>query len=413
MYEHLLVAIDNSKYSAQAATAAVALAQKFEARLTGVHVTNPGLHGYAFRMLERTLPARYQDEHVLAQQRTIHESLIRRGLTLISDSYLEQLRARAAEAGVPCATKVLEGRHYEAQAEEIERGDYQLAVFGHLGLGAGTQGTLGGVVERVARRIRKDLLVVKDGPFRARDERRTILVAVDGSDCSFAALRKALLLAGKFDAQVHAIHVFDPDFHRTIFRELVGVLTAEAAAVFDFESQQALHDTVIDKGLERVGEKLLRGCELAAEQAGVAVRTALGRGKFAEEIVRAAARLDPMLIIVGRFGKHRVASSDLGSTAENVLRFASCSVLLAGAEAPPAMAHRDAAVREAHAPLAWTPQAEAMIGRAPDFVRDMARATIEMWVRERGLQQVDAPHVHQAMEELLPEKMRRGMLKEG
>jgi nucleotide-binding universal stress UspA family protein len=412
MYEHLLVAIDNSKYSAHAATAAVALAQRFEARLTGVHVTNPGLHGYAFRMLERTLPERYQDERVLEQQRTIHESLIRRGLTLISDSYLEQLRAHAAEAGVPCSTKVLEGRHYEAQAEEIERGDYQLAVFGHLGLGAGTQGTLGGVVERVARRIRKDMLVVKDGPFRAREERRTILVAVDGSDCSFAALRKALVLAGKFDAQVHAIHVFDPDFHRTIFRELVGVLTAEAAAVFDFESQQALHDTVIDKGLERVGGKVLRGSELAAEQAGVPLTTALLRGKFCEEIVRAAARLDPMLIIVGRFGKHRVESSDLGSTAENVLRFAPCSVLLAGTEMPAAAAHRDPAVEEAQAPLGWTPQAEAMIGRAPDFVRSMARATVEAWVRERGLRQVDVPHVQQAMKELLPEKMRHGIIKE-
>lgn len=412
MYEHLLVAIDNSKYSAQAAIAAVALAQKFEARLTGVHVTNPGLHGYAFRMLERTLPARYQDEHVLEQQRTIHETLIRRGLTLISESYLEQLRARAVAAGVACAAKVLEGRHYEAQAEEIEHGDYQLAVFGHLGLGAGAQSTLGGVVERVARRIRKDLLVVKDSPFRARDERRTILVTVDGSDCSFAALHKALVLAGKFDAQVQAVHVFDPDFHRTIFRELVGVLTAEAAAVFNFESQQALHDTVIDKGLERVGGKVLRGSELAAEEAGVPLTTALLRGKFCEEIVRAATELDPMLIVIGRFGRHRIASSDIGSTAQNVLRFAPCSVLVAGTEMPAVAAHREPAVEEARTPLGWTPQGEAVIGRAPDFVRSMARATVEAWARERGLQQVDAPHVHQAMKELLPEKMRRGMLKE-
>lgn len=412
MYEHLLVAIDNSRYSAQAATAAVALARQFEARVTGVHVTNPGLHGYAFRMLERTLPERYQDERVLEQQRTIHESLIRRGLTLISESYLEQLRARAAAAGVPCATKVLEGRHYEAQAEEIERGDYQLAVFGHLGLGAGSLGTLGGMVERVARRVRKDLLVVKDSPFRARAEGRTILVAVDGSDGSLAALRKALVLAGKFGAHVHAVHVFDPEFHRTIFRELVGVLTAEASAVFDFESQQALHDTVIDKGLERVGGKVLRASQLAAEQAGVPLSTALLRGKFCEEIVHAATELDPMLIVIGRFGRHRAESSDLGSTAENVLRFAPCSVLLAGSGTPVAAAHHDAAGEEAHVPLAWTPQAEAMIGRAPDFVRGMARATVESWARERGLQQVDAPHVHQAMKELLPEKMRHGMLKE-
>lgn len=334
MYEHLLVAIDNSRYSAQAVAAAVALAQKCDARLTGVHVTNPGLHGYAFRMLEGTLPERYQDERVLEQQRALHKSLIRRGLTLISESYLEPLRTRAAAAGVCCATKVLEGRHYEAQAQEIERGDYQLAVFGHLGLGAGSLGALGGVVERVARRIRKDLLVVKDGPFREGAKGRTILVAVDGSECSLAALHKALVLAKMFGAQVHAVHVFDPEFHRIVFRELVGVLTAEAASMFDFKSQHALHDEVIDRGLARVGGKWLHDCELAAERAGVPLRTALARGKFFEEIVRAAARLDPMLIVVGRFGRHRVESSDLGSTAENVLRFAHCSVLLAGSEAP-------------------------------------------------------------------------------
>lgn len=336
MYEHLLVAIDNSKHSAQAATAAVALAQKFEARLTGVHVTNPGLHAHAFRLLEGTLPERYQEEGVLEHQRTIHETLIRRGLTLISESYLEQVRGRAAAAGVACATKVIKGRHYQAQAEEIARGDYQLAVFGHLGLGDGGRSTLGGVVERVARRIHKDLLVVKDGPFRAREDGRRILAAVDGSDFSLSALRKALILARKFGAEVHAVHVLDPDFHRTVFRELVGVLTSEAAAVFDSRGQQALHDEVIDKGLARVGGKLLHDCELAAERAGVRLRTALLRGKFYEEIVRAAARLDPMLVVVGRLGRHRVASSDLGATAENVLRFAHCSVLLAAAETPAA-----------------------------------------------------------------------------
>jgi nucleotide-binding universal stress UspA family protein len=408
MYEHLLVAVDNSKYSAQAATAAVALAQKFEARLTGVHVTNPGLHGYAFRMLERTLPERYQDERVLEQQRTIHESLIRRGLTLISDSYraLRRMpRRQASPRNQEPGRLALRGTGRRDWARRLPT-----TCIGHLGPGAGTQGTLGEWWSGGAPHPQGS--GGQGRPVPAREERCTILVAVDGSEYSLLALRKALALAQKFGAEVHAVHVFDPDFHRTIFRELVGVLTAEAAAVFDFESQQALHDSVIDKGLERVGGKVLRGSELEAKQAGVPLSTALLRGKFCEEIVRVATELDPMLIIVGRFGKHRVESSDLGSTAENVLRFAPCSVLLAGTGMTAAAAHLDPDVEEARAPLGWTPQAEAMIGRAPDFVRSMARATVEVWARERGLQQVDVPHVQQAMNELLPEKMRQGMLKE-
>lgn len=332
MYAHLLVAIDNSRGSAQAAAAALALAQKFGARLEAVHATDPALHRRAFRLLEHTLPERYQQEPALARQRAIHEQLIGRGLALISESYLEPLRIRAQAAGIACTTRVIEGRHHDALAEEIARCGCPLAVFGHLGLGASERAALGGVVARVARRVAADLLVVRGEPFASERGRRAILVAVDGSEYSASALRKALVLAHKFCAEVHAIHVFDPDFHRTVFRELAAVLSAEAAAVFDCAAQQALHEEIIDQGLARVAGKLLHECRLAAERAGVPLRTALARGKVYERIVEAAARLDPMLLVVGRLGRHRVASSDLGTTAENVARFAHCSVLLAGCE---------------------------------------------------------------------------------
>lgn len=52
-----------------------------------------------------------------------------------------------------------------------------------------------------------------------------------------------------------------------------------------------------------------------------------------------------------------------------------------------------------------------MIQRAPDFVQKLARSAIEEWARRRGLQEIQAPHVGEAMKELLPEKMWRKMLK--
>ncbi len=336
MYKRILVAIDNSKYAVQASELAVELAQNFQAHLTGVHVTNAGLHTYAFRRLEGTLPVPYQSEEVLQQQREIHEDLIRRGLTLISDSYFEPLRQRAQAAGIPCETKVLEGRHYEVLSGEITEGAYDLAAFGHLGLGACERSMLGGVVERVARRVRKDLWVIKEA--RALEDGK-ILVAVDGSEYSFWALRKAIVLAKRFQAQLHAVHVFDPDFHRTIFQELVGVLTERAAEVFDFEGQQELHDRVIDKGLEQVGQRVLRSCKLAAEHSGIPIAVTLLKGKFFKKIVEATEILDPSLLVMGRFGRHRVESSDLGSTAENVLRLAPCSVLIVSTDVPETMKH--------------------------------------------------------------------------
>jgi len=412
MYKRILVAIDNSKYAEQAAALAVELAQKFKAHLSGVHVTNAGLHTYAFRLLEGTLPERYQSEEVLQKQREIHEDLIRRGLTLISDSYLERLRRQAQAAEVPCETRVLEGRHYEVLSREVSDGDCDLAVFGHLGLGACTRSVLGGVIERVARRVQKDLLVAKAKNDSRLDDGR-ILVAVDGSECSFWALRKAIVLAKRFQAQLHAVHVFDPEFHRTIFQELVGVLSREAAEVFDFEGQQELHDKVIDKGLEQVGQRCLRSCELAAEHGGIPIQTTLLKGKFFEKIIEAAEMLEPSLVIVGRFGRHKVESSDLGSTAENVLRLAPCSVLIVSTDVPEETKHFKTPRQEATAsPLIWTAEAEAMIQRAPDFVRKMAQAAVEGWARQQGLQEIRAPHVRQAMKELLPEKMWQRMLKE-
>ncbi len=329
VYKHLLVAIDNSRYAEQAAVLAVELARACKAHLTGVHVTNAGLHTYAFHLLEGTLPERYQSEEVLQQQREIHEDLIRRGLSLISDSYLAQLRRRAEATEVPCVTKVLEGRHYEVLSREIMEAEYDLAVFGQLGLGACGRSALGGTVERVARRIRKDLLVVNSKVKRSSLEDGKILVAVDGSECSFWALRKAIVLAKRFQAQLHAVHVFDPDFHRTIFAELVGVLSKEAAEVFDSEGQQELHDKVIDKGLEQVGQRCLRSCELAAEHGDIPILTMLLRGKFFEKIVEAAEVLEPSLVVVGMWGRHALGPQpQLGSTAENVLRLAPCSVLI-------------------------------------------------------------------------------------
>jgi len=327
MYKQILVAVDNSKYAERASERAVELAKRLKAKLTGVHVTNSGLHSYAFRLLEDTLPERYRKEELLEKQRAIHEDLMRRGLTLISDSYLEKLRRQAQEADAPCETKVLEGRHYEVLSQEIAEGDYDLAVFGHLGLGACGRSLLGGVVERVARRIRKDLLVVKDDrPFNGG----RILVAVDGSRCAFWALHKATALARSFQARLDVVHVFDPDFHQVVFRELVGVLSEEAREIFDFEGQQQLHDEVIDRGLERLGQKVLQTALLEAKQAGVPVETALLKGKFFEQIVEAAEQLEPSLLVIGRFGRHHVDISDLGSTTENLLRSAPCSVLLVG-----------------------------------------------------------------------------------
>nr|MDQ6900867.1 universal stress protein [Candidatus Dormibacteraeota bacterium] len=99
MYQHLFVPVDNSDHSNAAIDVALALARATGARLTGCHVYAARMHDVRFKQMEYTLPEEYQDEQELERQRKIHDSLITRGLQLISDSYLDVLRERAEAAG--------------------------------------------------------------------------------------------------------------------------------------------------------------------------------------------------------------------------------------------------------------------------------------------------------------------------
>src|SRR5438105_15591793 len=100
MYEQIYVPVDNSDHSNAAIALAVSMARATGARVTGCHVYAARMHDVRFKQMEYTLPDEYQDEQELERQRKIHDSLITRGLQLISDSYLDVLRATADQAGV-------------------------------------------------------------------------------------------------------------------------------------------------------------------------------------------------------------------------------------------------------------------------------------------------------------------------
>ncbi len=330
VYSRILVALDNSRHARRATAVAIEIARVFEACVVGVHVTNPGLHSYAFRQMEDGLPEEYRDEGALQKQREVHATMIGRGLEAISDSYLRIPQEAGAWAGVDVQTKILKGRHYEELAREIAVRDYDLAVFGAHGQGRCSRSLIGSVAERVVRRIRADALIVRD-----RDVLRggRLVVGVDGSDYSDAAVRKAIVLARSLGMALEAVHVFNPQFHHAIFAELVGVLTEEAREVFNLERQQALHERVIDRGLEEVGKQYLRTAEAAAGCAAVDIETRVLCGTPFAAILDHVQQTEPALLVVGRLGRHRTPTSDIGSTAENLVRLAPCHVLVVGRDA--------------------------------------------------------------------------------
>ena len=375
MYRSIYIPFDNSGHSLLALDAGIAIAQRTGACITGSHVYAACLHDRRFRQMESGLPQRYIEEQKLAEQREVHDDLITRGLQLISDSYLDVVSSKCAEAGVPCQRVTLEGRNWRQLAEDIHASSHDLVIMGALGLGAVAASVVGSVCERVARRIDRDLLVVKTV---AADRPGAMAVAIDGSAHSYGALKAALELARIYERPVEAIAVYDPFFHYTAFHSIAGVLSPAAASVFRFSEQEKLHAEIIDGGLARIYQAHLEVAVKVAAEEGAELRTTLLTGKSFEQLLNYVRERKPWLLAMGRIGAHSDGVMDLGSTAENLLRLAECNVLLAARSFEPALE------QVADASVAWTSEAETRMKRVPEFARGMARRAVIRHALERG-----------------------------
>jgi nucleotide-binding universal stress UspA family protein len=139
---------------------------------------------------------------------------------------------------------------------------------------------------------------VKEPPMLMRN----VLVPLDFSDVSEAALAYARNLARTFGARLHVMHVMENDFLRPMAsdphvhaeameRHLAGKLTDH--------DRQALHAVTV-----------MRKSDAPAE-----------------EIVKYANSEDIDLIVMGTHGRKGVAHFFVGSVAEHVVRSAPCPVL--------------------------------------------------------------------------------------
>jgi nucleotide-binding universal stress UspA family protein len=401
MVSKIYVPVDNSDHSNRAVAQAVALAERFGARLVGCHVYAARMHDYRFKQMEYTLPDEYLDEVELERQRKIHDSLITLGLKLISESYLNPMQALCAERGLEFEPRMIDGKHHVELVRDLEAAAPDLVVLGALGLGRVRDSEIGSVCERVVRSARRDVWVVKRLPKRGENEPGTILVGIDGSPQSFGALATALRLAEKFDKRVELIGVYDPYLHYSVFHGIVGVLSEKAAKVFRFEEQNQLHEEIIDTGLAQIYQSHLDVAERVARAGGHEVTKTLLDGKAFQKILDHARKTEPWLLVVGRIGVHSPADEPgLGSNAENLLRRAPCDVLLSTGLVYPEL---DLRAEEA---IRWTPEAERRMERVPPQVRGIARTGILRLALEQGHSVVTNSVIDQAMERFMPKSAR-------
>ncbi|MEK6539510.1 MAG: universal stress protein [Deltaproteobacteria bacterium] len=404
MFQKILAALDNSPYSDYGMEAAIAIAKAYKAEVTGCHVYAARLHETRFMDMETGLPERYQSEAILKRQREIHESLISKGLGIISDSYMDRFEKRCQEAKVSCIRKSREGKNFVEILKEIEEGNYNLTVIGSLGMGVVESSIIGGVCERVARKTRKDMLIIKDNiPIT----KGSIIVAIDGSPYSYWGLMVAVGFKKAFNVEIEAVAASDPYFHQVAFRNIADALSEDAAKVFRFKEQEKLHDEIIDKGMAKLYEGYLDMAARVAQARGVEIKTTLLAGKACDELLKHVRMRKPALLVIGHFGLHHVPESDMGSNAENLLRLAPCSIFLGARGFNPEEIIKTG--KDTLPQIEWTEGALKRLEKVPPFAKGMAKKAIEDYARGNNHPQITEKVMDEATNKLLPPSAKKAM----
>jgi len=140
---------------------------------------------------------------------------------------------------------------------------------------------------------------------RRRSQFKKILIGFDGSPQSEKAAESALALARSLDAKVLLFAVARPPEPATI---------VEVDAMLDDAREH------FEQQFKKIAER--------ANALEVELETAIAVGHPVEQIVHRA-ELDRVdLIVLGRRGKSRFEKMLVGSTAEKVLRYAHCPVMV-------------------------------------------------------------------------------------
>ena len=134
-----------------------------------------------------------------------------------------------------------------------------------------------------------------------------VLLAIDDSEFSTAAVQSVIEKFQPSDTQVHVLHV-------------VGPIAVSAPPQMAPGYAPELEELV------KEGQKLVEAAAEKLRQAGFRVTASVEKGDPRSAIVDHAAAWPADMIVVGSHGKRGLTRFLLGSTSEAVARFAPCSV---------------------------------------------------------------------------------------
>ncbi len=391
---NILVALDQSDLANQAVVEAIKLVKPINGNIIGIHAYAAKMHDRRFKQMEGGLPERYRYETEMEHQRDVHEDLIGKGLGIISDSYHDTAQAKCEKSQVKFKRLSPEGKNYTCIIDAAKTGEFDVLALGSRGLGAVAGSIIGSVCERVVRRAPIDVLVIKDRKTSIGDG--PIVVGIDGSPQSFGVLKSALMIARQIGADVHAVAAYDPYYHYVAFNKIAGVLSDEAGKVFRFKEQEQLHEELIDDGIAKIYQSHLAIAKTVAEEEGVNIICKLVSGKPFQAIRKYLEKVDASLLMVGKVGVHGDEELDIGGTTENLLRMAPCHIWIGQKTHFPSL---DVIAEET---IMWSDEADAMMSRAPDFVRGIARTSVIRQAHAEGHTFITSRFVEDVMKKMMP-----------
>jgi len=286
----ILAATDLSAPARHAAARAAMLAAETGAELELLHVIETGV---------------LADLHRLFGERA--DELDSR----LKDQARDVLRQLAAELGAAhgpgIGASVTDGAVLAAIGERADAMNASLVVLGARGANYMRHWLLGATAERLLRKIRQPILVVRQTPHGAY---RSALVPVDFSAWSLEAIRQAQAVAQ--GARLTLLHVYQVPFEANL--HLAGVEEEQIQAYRMAAQQQAynrLHALAAEAGLDSGRH-----------------RTLVVHGDAAPRILEQAEEQDADLIVMGKQGIGAFEALLLGSVTKHILTEAHCDVLV-------------------------------------------------------------------------------------
>ena len=295
----ILCPIDFSDASMHAVDQAVVIAGWYKARIAALHVCSPMLASVP----GLGIPGPGEAIDDTETERLRNEAAAHCGAATTAGIGLDIL----IERGQP-ASHILD-RANSLPADLIVMGTHGISGFEHL--------ILGSVTEKVLRKATCPVLTV---PPRARATSRLpfkqLLCAVDFSDSSVTALEYAFSLARESDAGLTILHVLEWPWEEPPAPVLEELPVAQGSALAEYRRYCEKSATV---RLESLVPEAVRASRPPV--------TRLRNGKPYVEILRVAAEDSADLIVIGVRGRNPLDLGLFGSTANQVVRRATCPVL--------------------------------------------------------------------------------------